>query len=226
MIAALRFIHVMGCDEKRHPLGGEPKEQVPELAPGDRIDPRGGFIEKQHGGLVHERTGHGKSLPPAAGKQPGALVDVRFQMGDRDHFVATLSQLATAQAIEFPGKDQILVSRQLIIERKLLRHVTDHVLDRFRVAHDIMAADACGAVAGFENSAKHPNDGRFPRAVRAEKPKDRTFGDRKSDMIDGGEIAELLRQPFTLDHCISHNTLPLPLRLLTGTGRASSNRED
>ena len=75
---------------------------------------------------------------------------------------------------------QILVHRQFVVERKFLRHVTDHLLDRFAFLHHIVAADARRAFGRLEYSAKHPNDGRFAGTVRPEKTEDRTFPDRKA----------------------------------------------
>ena len=80
----------MRGDEKRHALPGEFEKQIPQFAPRDRIDARRRFVEKQHGRLVHERAGHGQPLPPAAGEQRRAPVEVRFEMRKRDQFVATL----------------------------------------------------------------------------------------------------------------------------------------
>ena len=90
MRAAFGFVHVMRGDEERHALPGEFEKQIPEFAPRDRIDARGRLIEKENGRLVHERAGHGEALPPAAGEQRGAAVEIRFEMGERDQFVAAL----------------------------------------------------------------------------------------------------------------------------------------
>ena len=77
----------------------------------------------------------------------------------RDHFVAPLIQFATAQAIKFSGKDEILVHGQLVVERKFLRHVADHFLDRLGFSHNIVAPDARRALGRLENSAQHPDHG-------------------------------------------------------------------
>ena len=80
-----------------------------------------------------------------------------------------------AQAVEFAGENQVLVHRQFVVERKLLRHVTDHLLDLVAILHDIVTGDARRAFGRLENSAQHANHGRFAGAVRPEKSKDRTF---------------------------------------------------
>src|SRR5206468_11327236 len=108
----------------------ELEEQIPQLAPGDRIDARGRLIKEKHTRSVHERTGHGQTLTPPAGELGSAPDDVRLQMRRGDHFLAPLVQFATAQAIKFPCKDEVLIYGQLVVERKFLRHVADHFLNR------------------------------------------------------------------------------------------------
>src|SRR5437870_11228201 len=115
MIAALRFVHVMGRHKKRHAFTGELKEQIPKLAPRDWIDASRRLIEKQHARLMHERASHGQPLTPATGKLRSTSADVRLEMGRCDHFVASLVQFATAQAIKFTCKDEVLIHRQLVI---------------------------------------------------------------------------------------------------------------
>ena len=123
-------------------------------------------------------------------------------MSDRDQFIAALIQLPAVQPIKFTGEDEVLIRGQLIVKRKFLRHVTDHVFDRFGLAHNIMPADARGSVARLKNSAKHPDHGRFAGAIRPEKSEDRTFRDGKGNVIDRGECAKAFRQPFAFNHRI------------------------
>src|SRR5437588_11101689 len=101
----------MGRDEERQPLSREFEEEVPELPPRDRIDAGSRFIEKQNRRLMHERASHGEPLSPAAGKQRGAPVEIRLEMGDRDQFVATLLQFFPAQTIKLAGKSKVLTHR-------------------------------------------------------------------------------------------------------------------
>src|ERR1044072_1234997 len=118
----------MGGDEKCHPLAGELEEQIPKLTARDRVDAGGGFIEKQNRRLMHERAGHGEALAPAAGKKRSAPVEIWLEMGERDQVVAPPFQLAFGKAVELARKNEVLVHRQLVVERELLRHVTDYFL--------------------------------------------------------------------------------------------------
>src|SRR5207244_7845761 len=90
MIAALGFVHVMRCHEKRHAFTSEREEQIPEFAPGDGVDACGGLIEKENARSVHERASHGEPLAPATRKLASTPVDVRLEMRRGNHLVAPL----------------------------------------------------------------------------------------------------------------------------------------
>src|SRR4030095_14997770 len=75
-----------------------------------------------------------------------------------------------------------------------------------------MAADSRRAVGRLQNSAQHPDHGCFPRTVWAEKTEDRSFSDRKRNMVNRRESAEALRQPFHFDHWISHSKTELGMQ--------------
>src|SRR6266446_9804662 len=169
----------MRRDEKCHAVAREFKKQVPQLAARDRIDARGRLVKKENGWFVHERTRHSETLAPTAREQRSASVEVRFEMRDSDQFVASLFQCATFQSVELAGENKIFVRRQLVVERKLLRHVPDHLFDLFAFANDVVTADASAAFGRLKNSAKHPDNGRFAGTIRAEESKDRAFADGK-----------------------------------------------
>src|SRR4030095_14198676 len=157
----------------------ELEEQIPQLAPRDWIDARGRLIQEQHARSVHERTGHGQTLTPATGELASAPVDGWFQMRLGNLSLAPLVHLVTAQAIKFSCKDEVLIHGQLVVERKFLRHVADHFLDRLGISDNIVGPNTNPALRRLENSAQHPDHGCFPGTIRAEKPEDRSSSDRE-----------------------------------------------
>ena len=155
----------------RHPGAGQLKEQIPQLPARDGIDAGRRLVEEKHTRFVDEGAGHGEALAPATGEQGGPPVEVGFEVRERDEFVAALPQPITAQTVKAAEEQQVLVHGQFIVERKLLRHVTDRALEPVGLAHDVHAADAAGAGGRFEDAAQHADDGGLAGAVGAEKPK-------------------------------------------------------
>src|SRR6266550_7126105 len=116
-----------------------------------------------------------------------------------------------AETVKLPREKQVLIHRQLVIERKLLRHITDHFLDRFSFADDIVPTDSRRSFGGRQNPTKHADDGRFAGTVRPKKTKNRSPANRERNMIDRSECAEAFRQPITFDHWLTHDRTSLNL---------------
>src|SRR5437764_9553683 len=94
-------------------------------------------------------------------------------MRDRDQFVATLLQFLSAQTVKLAGKGKVLTHRQLVVERKFLRHVADYFFDRLAVTTDIVTGEPSRAFRRFQNAAQHSDDGGFAGAVRSAQSEDR-----------------------------------------------------
>src|ERR1019366_1453151 len=120
------------------------------------------------------------ALPPAAGEQRGALIQIGLQVGEGDELVIALLERRAAQAVKAPIKAQVLMRRQLVVERELLGHIADEGLDALQVTRHIQPGDARLAVARLEQAAQETNHRRFARAVRAEEAEDGSFGDLKT----------------------------------------------
>src|ERR1043165_8317872 len=125
-----------------------------------------------------------------------------------DQLLASFLQIGAAQTIKPAIKLQILMHRQLVVQRKFLRHVTDQPFDLFGFLFDIVTRNRCVSFGWFENSAKHANHCRFAGAIWTQKSKNRSARDRKADVIDRGKMAEEPRQIRALDHGLGHVTSP------------------
>src|SRR5207302_8893257 len=144
----------MRGDKKRHPLPAKLEEQIPQLAPRDGVNAGGWLIEKKHCWLVHKCARHREPLPPAAGEQRGAAVEVRLQVRERDQFITPLFQIRAVQAVELAVKNQVLFHRQLIVERELLRHVADEFFELVVLLNHIETQDARAAFGWLEDAAE------------------------------------------------------------------------
>src|SRR5262245_55786356 len=77
-----------------------------------------------------------------------------------------------------PGeKPDVLIDRQLLVERKPLRHVADATLHAFGIAADIDPVHTGGSARGLEQPAKHADGRRLARAIAPEKAEDLALPD-------------------------------------------------
>jgi len=124
-------------------------------------------------GLCTSAQAIARRLTPAAGEQRRAPDQIRLQMGKRDQFIAALLQLPAAQPIKPAVKLEVLLDRQFVVERKLLRHVTDERFDPFRLARHIVAG---------KWSARPSVGSRMPHNIRITVDLPEPFGPRNPKM--------------------------------------------
>ena len=63
--AYLGLFHVVRCEKNGAAAALEGFDHLPDLQPRLRIQPRGGFVQKQHIGVAHQRAGQRHALPLA-----------------------------------------------------------------------------------------------------------------------------------------------------------------
>jgi hypothetical protein len=196
-VAALGLVHVMGRDEHGQAVGCEPMNLVPELAPRLRIDACGRLIEQQQLRPVHDAGGEREAVLPAARKLPRELMAARgqAQIGER-----ACDRLASRpEIVEARHKEQILLDRQVLVEREPLGHVADLGLDAAALANDVVAQHRSLARVRGQEPADHADSRRLARAVGPEKADDLARGDFERNVIDDDGRAEPLGEVRYVD---------------------------
>src|SRR5580704_10401025 len=115
----------MRADEDGVARGGELVDQIPEGAARDRIDSRGGFIQKQNGWFMENGAAERQALLPTAGEQAREAAATFFETGHAENIVFTFGAAIFGDAIDTAEEIDILFHRKIVIERKALRHVAD-----------------------------------------------------------------------------------------------------
>src|SRR5947209_18043342 len=107
---------------------------VPEISPRLGID-AGGWLVQQQQLRIGQRAGpERKPLLPAAGEFAGKLRLASRKSEPVDHLLRGAARIT--HAIKARDKLQVLAHREILIQRKALRHVTDLALDPVGVAAD------------------------------------------------------------------------------------------
>ena len=196
-VTAFGLVHVMGRDQHRQPVGGARMDLVPELAPRFRIDPGRRLVEQQQLGLVHDAGCQRQPLLPAARQRPRHLPPPR----EEPEILQRVADMPARRphAVEPGDKGQVLLDRQILVEREFLRHVADFALDLQRLGADVVAEHAALAAVGRQKPAHHPDRRCLSGPVRTQEPGDLAGGDIHRDMVDDGLVAERLHQAADLD---------------------------
>src|SRR5450755_1686279 len=193
-VAVLRLVHIVGCNQNGLAPFGKLVDQVPKTAARDGIDARSGLVQKQNTRGVHDGAAQRQPLFPAAGQQ---LRDRSATVDEARHAQDVLFAFGAQMfrnAINPTEEIDILFHRQVVVKRKLLRHVADIPADLFRVLGDVEARYRAPAGSGRQQAAQHPDDGRLSRAVGPQKTEDLALVHLEGNMIHGREIAESFYQ--------------------------------
>lgn len=146
---------------------------------------------------MNQARGEGKALLPAPGKLTGKLVTAFFQPQSLETVLDCRSPVR--HVVNAGDEIQIFANAEVFVVTEFLRHVADMALDIGLLGSDVIAQAGAASVVGCEQSAQHPDEGRFSRTVRAKKPVDFSAANLEVDAIDHGFVAEALRDAGNID---------------------------
>src|SRR5438445_6209852 len=122
--------------------------------------------------MMHQRAGHRQPLPPTAGQQAGPLFQVWLNVSESYEFIALLGQLLAAQPVKPSVKHQVFEHCEFVVERELLRHVSDQVLDLLGLGRNVESANLRLSITWLQQPAQHPNHRGLSGTVWSEKAED------------------------------------------------------
>ena len=175
--APLGLVQVRRGHDDREATREELGQQLPELAARHGIDARGRLVEQEHLRLVDERAGQGELLLHATREPIGAPRAKRRQLG---HVQETIARgLIAPDAVDFGEEPDVLVDREIAVEREPLRQVADIAGDGAVRSHGIVAEDRhapsirmqSGRTRGGSTSSCRPRRGRSCRTSPPARPR-------------------------------------------------------
>ncbi len=98
---------------------------------------------------------------------------------------------ALRQSVDPSVEADVLGDREVFVEGELLTHVADVLLDALGLRVDVKARNLRTARRWLKQSGQHADGGRLARAIGAQKSQDLACLDGETDVVDGGERAEL-----------------------------------
>jgi hypothetical protein len=141
-----------------------------QKSPGFRVDAGGRLVQQQQLRIGQRAGAERQPLLPAAGEFAGELFFASRQPKPLDHVARGAACIA--HTIEPGDEFQILPHRQILVQRKALRHVADLALDLVGVAADVVAETGALAAVGRQQAAEHADGRGLAASVGAEKAVD------------------------------------------------------
>ncbi len=145
---------------------------------------------------MDEDAGQTQLLFHSTGEVSRRSVSEREKVGETEVEGLPRLSLRAADSEDIHEKIDVFLDRQVLVEAEALGHVADPVLDRRPVGDDVEAVDRDPARGGFDHRRRHPQEGRFPRPVGADKAEDRPPLDGQRDVPDRLYGAETAGDPL------------------------------
>jgi hypothetical protein len=101
-------------------------------------------------------------------------------------------------------QDQVLPRGEVLVQRSELAGQRDPLSHPRRLLDDVVAADACPALIGTQQRRQHAHGGRLAGAVGPQQRHDGAVLHLQVEILDGGEVAEALRQACCLYGVFCH----------------------
>jgi hypothetical protein len=205
-VTIFRFIHVVRRDKNRDATSSSIIDELPELATSGRIDTASGFVEEDDTRSVENGYGESQFLFPAERQimHNGVGMFREFEFIEQFHRLAL--DVGIVHSIDSSKEANILLDREVFVERELLTHVTNATFDLFVLSGDVVARHRTETRSGLTESAKHAHGSGFAGTIGAKKTKYFTPMDGKRDMVDGIEIAKTFHEVTNYDDIIVGGT--------------------
>ena len=197
LVAALRFVHVMGGDKNGEAAGREVVNLAPEIAPRLGVDTRRRLVEEEEL-RIGQRTGAEREpLLPAARELARDLLLAPLEPEPADHRLGGARR--TRQAVDARDEFKILAHGKILVEAEVLRHVANARLDLRRFSADVVTEAGAAAFVGREQAAQHADGGGLARPIRPEEAEDRAALDLHREVAHDHAAAERFDQAVHVD---------------------------
>src|SRR5580658_1075929 len=197
-MAILGLIHVVRSDENGLAGFGEIVDQVPKRAARNGVYTGRGLVQKQDGRLMQNGAAQSQALLPASRQQAGGRLAAFLQVRHAQHVLLALRAPLLRHTINAAEKIDVLLDGQIVIQRELLRHVSNVPANFFRVRGYVEAAHLSAARSGAQQPAKNADDGGLAGAIGAQEAEYLAYFHADGDMVHGHEISERLDQVVDL----------------------------
>ena len=122
------------------------QQHLPQFLAAHRIHARSGLIEKEHAGLMHQRTRERQFLlhTPRESPSTAILKPLYLRIDGLDAIVAFLDGGTEERGKEF----QVFLDGQILIERELARHIAYTAANLAHLLHHVIAVYRCRTSCG------------------------------------------------------------------------------
>ena len=170
----------------------EQGEHLPKLLAADRVHTRGGFVEKEHAGLVYQGTRECQFLLHAARERPClAVLEALYLTVDGLDAVVTLGH---GRPEECRKKLQVLLDRKVLIQREAAGHVSHLSAYLLHLPYHVLSLDRGLSGIGQQERGEDAEERGLAGSVGTDETKQFALVHRQRYIGEGLDLAVRLRQ--------------------------------
>lgn len=191
-VAERCLVHVRRGDDDGYALRLQPFQHVPELTARHGVNAGGRLVEEQHPRGMYQGARQGQFLLHAARELacPSGLERLNLAV-DVGHEVVVLFDGGVEDCGEKP---QVLLDREVLVEREAARHIAYEAAYLLVIAHNIEAIDSGFSAVGSQQGGQYAEERGLACAVGADDAVDVALADGEADASQSLRLAVGLGQ--------------------------------
>ena len=201
------LLEVLGGEQKRRPLADELAHDRPDLVAAARIQPGRRLVQEQHARAGQQARREVETSPHPTGVRARRAVGGVSQVEALEQLVRPPASLRGREVEQAPEHLEVLPAGQHLVDRRELAGQPQQLPHPRGVVDDVAAKHLGPSGVRSEQRGQHPDEGRLPRAVRSEQPKDRGLLDIQVDPSKRRGRPKALDHTLDMDSRIRHHSL-------------------
>ncbi len=180
------LLQVLGGEEDGHrQFGIEPTDLRPHAVAAGRVQSRGGLVEEEDLGVVHQGGGQIEPALHPAGIGADAPVDGPTDVHQIQNVAESGPDLGRSQPVEPSLEGEQFPARLTVVQRGGLEGHPDTEPHLLGFLDDVVAGHRGVPGARAQQRAQHPQEGGLARSVRTQEPVDLSGGDVQVNPVHG-----------------------------------------
>ena len=179
------FFQILRCEQYGGAFIVQALYLFPQSESTHRVEAGGGFIEKEHGGLVNERQRKVEATTHSARVRTNTTVGRSGKTHALKKLVGTLFHLVCLNAVQNRLQFEQFIAGHERVNCCILQCNTNAAPNFVGIFHNVVASNKCLTRGWSQKRGEHAHCGAFARTVWPEKAKDLAFFDFEVNAIDG-----------------------------------------
>jgi hypothetical protein len=182
-------------------------DRLPHLGPRLRIEAGCRLVQEQHLGLVDQAHGDVELALHTARVRAHQTTRCVGEPEPLQQLLCPPANLPRRQAVQVALEDEVLATRRVRVDARLLADDPDRPADTLPLTHDVMPSHHCAPLARSRERREDLHGGGLAGAVGAEQPEDRAARDLQVEAVERADVLPVRLGEASGFNCRIHQNL-------------------